>query len=115
VEALAAATTAALDNVRQHAGADARAWVLLEDEPGQVTVTVRDDGPGLSAARLDAARAEGRLGVSASIRGRIEEIGGTVEIIGTLGEGTEVEMRVPRGPRVPRVEAKRFRWAGWGG
>jgi signal transduction histidine kinase len=111
VEALAAATTAALDNVQQHAGPDARAWVLLEDEPGQVTVTVRDDGPGLSTARLEAAQAEGRLGVSASIRGRIEEIGGTVEIIGRLGEGTEVEMRVPR---EPQVEARRLRWAGWG-
>jgi signal transduction histidine kinase len=96
VQALAAATAAALDNVRQHAGAAAQAWVLLEDEPGQVTVTVRDDGPGLSADRLVAARGEGRLGVSSSICGRITEIGGTVEIVGRPGEGTEVEMRVPR-------------------
>jgi signal transduction histidine kinase len=91
-----AAAAAALDNVRRHAGAQARAWVLLEDEPGQVTVTVRDDGAGFEPGRLEAARADGRLGVSASIRGRIGQIGGTVEIISTPGEGTEIEMRVPR-------------------
>jgi signal transduction histidine kinase len=94
--AVEAATIAALDNVRRHAGEQARAWVFLEEEPNQVTVTVRDDGPGIPADRLEAARAEGRLGVSASIRGRIEEIGGTVQIISTPGEGTEVELRVPR-------------------
>jgi signal transduction histidine kinase len=104
VSALDAAARAALDNVCQHAGAQAKAWVLLEDEPGRVTVTVRDDGAGIAPDRLDNARAEGRLGVSSSIRGRIEEIGGTVEIVSALGEGTEVELRVPRaGTRVPRA------------
>ena len=96
VAALEAATAAALDNVRQHAGEQAQAWVLLEDELEQVMVTVRDDGPGIAPDRLEAARAAGRLGVSASIRGRIREIGGTVEFICTPGEGTEVELRVPR-------------------
>jgi signal transduction histidine kinase len=96
VSALEAATAAALDNVRQHAGERARAWVLLEDEPQRVTVTVRDDGPGFAPERLAAARADGRLGVSASIQGRIAEIGGSVEFICTPGEGTEVELRVPR-------------------
>jgi signal transduction histidine kinase len=96
VAALTAATAAALDNVRQHAGEQARAWVLLEDEPEQVTVTVRDDGPGIEPDRLEAARLAGRLGVSASICGRIKEIGGTVEFVCMPGEGTEVELRVPR-------------------
>lgn len=44
---LAAAVGAALDNVRKHAGEDARAWILVEDEPDEVVVTVRDDGPGI--------------------------------------------------------------------
>ena len=96
VAALTAATAAALDNVRQHAGEQARAWVLLEDEPQQVTVTVRDDGPGIAPDRLEAARLAGRLGVSASICGRIKDIGGTVEFVCIPGEGTEVELRVPR-------------------
>jgi signal transduction histidine kinase len=110
VAALTAATGAALDNVRRHAGATARAWVLLEDEPGQVTVTVRDDGPGIPAGRLESARAEGRLGVSASIRGRVEELGGTVEIVAAPGEGTEVEIRLPR--RAPAASLAGRSWRG---
>ena len=46
---------AALDNVAQHAGDGAQAWVLLEDEPDAVTVTVRDDGAGFAPGRLEAA------------------------------------------------------------
>ncbi|MFC7216734.1 MacS family sensor histidine kinase [Streptomyces polyrhachis] len=93
---LAAAVGAALDNVEQHAGPGARAWILLEDEPDAVVVTVRDDGPGIPAGRLAAARGEGRLGVAQSILGRIRDIGGTVEIISPPGQGTEVELRAPR-------------------
>ncbi|WP_304441514.1 MacS family sensor histidine kinase, partial [Kitasatospora sp. MBT63] len=48
---LAAAVGAAVDNVRKHAGPAARAWILVEDEPDAVTVSVRDDGPGLLAGR----------------------------------------------------------------
>ena len=98
VRELGAAVGAALDNVRRHAGEQARAWILVEDEPGEVVVTVRDDGPGFDAAdRLRAAAQEGRLGVSQSIRGRLRDLGGRADIFSTLGEGTEVELRVPRG------------------
>ncbi|WP_240649138.1 DUF5931 domain-containing protein [Streptomyces sp. Z26] len=93
---LCAAVGAALDNVRRHAGADARAWVLLEDEPDAVLVTVRDDGPGIPAGRLADAEAEGRMGVALSIRGRLRELGGTAELVSVPGQGTEVELRVPK-------------------
>ncbi|GGX61882.1 MacS family sensor histidine kinase [Streptomyces fructofermentans] len=92
---LAAAVGAALDNVRRHAGADARAWILVEDEPDAVIVTVRDDGPGIPEGRLAQAEGEGRLGVSLSIVGRLREIGGTAELVSVPGQGTEVELRVP--------------------
>jgi signal transduction histidine kinase len=95
---VAAAVAAALDNVRRHCGDGARAWVLLEDGPGEVTVSVRDDGPGMPPGRLDAAAASGRLGVAQSIRGRVRDLGGTVSIVSAPGEGTEIEMTVPRGP-----------------
>jgi len=94
--AVCGAVRAALDNVAQHAGPAALAWVLVEDEDDAVTVTVRDDGVGMPAGRLDAAEHEGRLGVVASIRGRIEDVGGTVSVVSAPGEGTEVELRVPR-------------------
>ena len=74
---LTAAIRAALDNVRRHCGERARAWVLVEDEPGLVTVTVRDDGPGIADGRLAEAAAAGRLGVSHSICGRLRDLGGS--------------------------------------
>ncbi|MEU8570328.1 DUF5931 domain-containing protein [Streptomyces pathocidini] len=95
---LAAAVGAALDNVRRHAGAGAQAWILLEDEPDAVVVTVRDDGPGIPEGRLAAAEREGRMGVALSIRGRLRELGGTAELLSVPGQGTEVELRVPREP-----------------
>ncbi|MEU6994847.1 DUF5931 domain-containing protein [Streptomyces sp. NPDC046465] len=93
---LAAAVGAALDNVRRHAGERARAWILVEDEPDEVIVTVRDDGPGIPEGRLAEAEGEGRLGVALSIRGRLRDIGGTAELISVPGQGTEVELKVPR-------------------
>lgn len=96
---LAAAVGAALDNVGRHAGDGARAWVLLEDLGDAVVVSVRDDGPGIPPGRLDEAAAAGRLGVAASMRGRIEDLGGTMSVHTGPGEGTEVEFRLPRGRR----------------
>ncbi|MCX4412857.1 DUF5931 domain-containing protein [Streptomyces sp. NPDC053741] len=93
---LAAAVSAALDNVRAHAGPDAHAWILVEDEPDDVVVTVRDDGPGIPEGRLIQAEGEGRLGVALSIRGRLRDLGGTAELISVPGQGTEVELKVPK-------------------
>ncbi|QEU97715.1 sensor histidine kinase [Streptomyces kanamyceticus] len=104
---LAAAVSAALDNVHRHAGADAHAWILVEDEPDAVIVTVRDDGPGIPEGRLAEAEGEGRLGVALSIRGRLRDIGGTAELISVPGQGTEVELQVPRAVRDARGKAGR--------
>ncbi|RCG32088.1 sensor histidine kinase [Sphaerisporangium album] len=100
---LTAAVGAALDNVRAHCGDDARAWVFAEVDDARVTVTVRDEGPGIPAGRLAEAEAEGRLGVAQSIRGRIAGLGGEVGIVSVPGQGTEVEMTVPvPAPAPPR-------------
>jgi signal transduction histidine kinase len=89
-----AAVGSALDNVRHHAGTGARAWVLVEDDAGTLTVSVRDDGAGFGPDRLAEAAAAGRLGVAQSILGRVRDLGGTVTITSTPGHGTEVEMRL---------------------
>jgi signal transduction histidine kinase len=92
---MAAAVGAALDNVTRHCGTQAPAWIFAESDGGVITVTVRDEGPGISPGRLEAAAADGRLGVAQSIRGRIADLGGTVTVVSGPGGGTEVEMSVP--------------------
>lgn len=89
-----AAVRACLDNVLAHVGPDASAWVLAQSAPDAVTISVRDDGPGIEPGRLEQAEAEGRLGVASSIRGRIEDLGGTV-VMDSGSWGTEWELHVP--------------------
>jgi signal transduction histidine kinase len=94
VTELLAVVSACLDNVVVHVGPDAPAWVLLESFPDQVVVTVRDEGPGIPAGRLETAAAEGRLGVRESICGRMADLGGTAEL-STGSFGSEWELVVP--------------------
>ncbi|MEO7234110.1 MAG: DUF5931 domain-containing protein [Lapillicoccus sp.] len=93
---MVAAVEAALDNVRRHAGPDAQAWVLIDDAGDDIVVTVRDNGVGVSEDRIAAAATRGRLGVSSSIRGRLEELGGSARYLYGPGGGTTVEMWVPK-------------------
>jgi signal transduction histidine kinase len=93
VEELAAAVRQALDNVVEHAGAT-RVAVFAEEDAGAVVVTVRDDGRGF---RYDERQllAEGKIGLAKSIKGRTEQLGGTMAVTSRPGAGTEVELRVP--------------------
>jgi signal transduction histidine kinase len=93
---LFAAAGNALDNVAAHAGPDARAFVLLEDLGDTVTVSIRDDGVGIADGRLAEAVRQGRLGVSKSIVGRMDWLGGSAELTTAPGAGTEWELTVPR-------------------
>lgn len=89
------AVAEALANVRHHAGPQARAWVLLERIDDEVTVTVRDNGLGMTREQVEAAQDVGRLGVRGSIIGRIADIGGTAVARSRLGHGVEWEFVVP--------------------
>jgi signal transduction histidine kinase len=93
---LCAAAANALDNVAAHAGADARAYVLLEDLGDSVTVSIRDDGIGIAEGRLEEAVGEGRVGVAKSIVGRMDWLGGSAKLHTGPGCGTEWELTVPR-------------------
>ncbi|MET4611947.1 signal transduction histidine kinase [Rhodococcus sp. PvR044] len=91
---VAAVVRTALSNVELHAGGGAKAYVLLEDLGEEVIVSVRDDGVGFAPGRLAEAEAEGRMGVSRSILGRVADLGGAATLENTPGEGVEWEIRV---------------------
>jgi signal transduction histidine kinase len=93
VEALAGAVGEALANAGKHAGDRAVTVVVYveEDDSGAIFCSVKDDGPGFEPATTPAG-----IGITRSIRGRIEELGGRVEIAGDTGTGTEVRLWLPR-------------------
>jgi len=95
-EELAAAVSAALDNVRCHAGVDAQAWILIEDKGRDVTVTIRDNGVGVPEGRLAQAAVSGRMGMTDSIVGRMGDLGGTATFESRAGAGTCLELTVSK-------------------
>ncbi len=91
VEALAGAVGEALANAGKHGGATT-VTVFTEAVDGAVFCSVKDDGRGFDPAAV----AEGS-GLRHSVRGRIAELGGRVEVDGRPGRGTEVRCWVPLG------------------
>ncbi len=91
LDALVGAVGEALSNVGKHADA-AAVTIFAEpaEPPDLVFCSVKDDGPGFDTAST----AEGS-GLSHSIRDRVVEVGGRVEIDSRPGAGTEVRMWVP--------------------
>jgi len=80
----------ALTNVVRHASASA-VHVSLVHRRGVFELQIRDNGRGISDARLADPGSVGLLGMQE----RASLIGGTFNIIGTRGKGTTVTVRVP--------------------
>ncbi|HTE69776.1 MAG TPA: ATP-binding protein [Actinomycetes bacterium] len=93
VEELAAAVRQAVDNVVEHAGAS-RVALFAEEDAGLVVVTVRDDGCGFEYDERRLAE-QGKIGLAKSIKGRVEQLGGSMRVHSRPGAGTEVELRIP--------------------
>jgi signal transduction histidine kinase len=94
IDAVAGAVGEALTNAAKHGHAD-RVVVYAEplDAAGdddRVFVSVRDDGEG-----FDPETVEERIGLPRSIRRRIAEVGGNVEVASSPGRGTEIRITVP--------------------
>ena len=89
VDAVAGAVGEALANAGKH-GAAGTVTVFAEPVDGELFCSVKDDGAGFDPA----ATAEG-TGLRRSVRGRIGDVGGRVEIDGRPGRGTEVRCWVP--------------------
>jgi signal transduction histidine kinase len=82
-----------LTNAAKHG--DARRIVVfadLEEASGGLFVSVKDDGCGFDPGRITE-----RVGMSQSIRGRVEGVGGTVRFNSFPGDGAEVSIVVPVG------------------
>jgi signal transduction histidine kinase len=70
-----------------------RIGLSLHQQDGQVAVTVSDDGGG-----FDPAQAEERHGMGLRLmRERVAELGGTLQLDSSPGEGTSVRILLPRG------------------
>ena len=92
--AVVGATGEALANVAKHASAT-RVVVFVDTAAGpnedRVLVTISDNGVGFDLESI----APSRQGISGSIRTRMNQIGGEVEIRSTPGNGTEVHLWGP--------------------
>ncbi len=91
VTELVAAAGEALVNAAKFSGEE-RVSLYAEVSDGAIEVFVRDRGTGFDPATIP----DDRHGVRDSIMGRMERIGGTVEMISEPGVGTEVELRLSR-------------------
>jgi signal transduction histidine kinase len=89
IDGLAGAVGEALTNAGKH-GQARRVVVYVEPTTDGVFCSVRDDGGGFDPSSV----VEG-VGLPRSIRGRIEQLGGTVDIDAAPGHGTEVRLHLP--------------------
>ena len=89
--ALLLATREAISNAQRHSGAD-HVSVYCEVGGAEVALYVRDRGRGFDRAQI----ASDRRGISESIEGRMARHGGRATVRSTVGEGTEVELLMPR-------------------
>jgi phage shock protein PspC (stress-responsive transcriptional regulator) len=79
-------------NAARHSG-DTAVSVFVEVAPDRVEAYVRDRGRGFSPKDVG----DDRHGIAHSIRARIDRAGGTTAISSRPGDGTEVQIRIPRG------------------
>jgi signal transduction histidine kinase len=89
--ALVLAAREAMTNAAKFSGTE-EIDVYLEVTNDEIAVFVRDRGKGFDRATVP----PDRKGVAESIEARLERAGGTATVTSTAGEGTEVELRVPR-------------------
>lgn len=89
--ALVAAIREACANTAKHADVDEVA-VYVEVEPTEVVAYVRDRGRGFDPSRVG----PDRRGLRDSIVGRVERHRGSAKVWSAPGQGTEIELRIPR-------------------
>ena len=88
--ALAGAVGEALTNAAKHGEAGSATVFVDAEESGGIFCSIKDDGHGFDPDTT----VEG-IGLTRSIRGRVVELGGRVEVDGRPGRGAEVRLWVP--------------------
>lgn len=86
-----AALREAIVNAARHAEVD-RIDVFVEADDAELTGFVRDTGAGFDPESIPA----DRHGINGSIVARVQRAGGTATVESNVGNGTEVEIRLPR-------------------
>ena len=86
-----------LTNVARHSHAT-QVWVAMARDNGRLSLTVTDNGCGISEEALTGNGSLGLLGMSE----RAKMLGGSVEITGHPGEGTRVVLTIPCKPQQHR-------------
>jgi len=90
-QALTEASLQALDNAIQHSKAKEIRLTLEALQNGGLRFTVSDDGAGFKTDRVS----KNRIGISTSIKARVDSVGGRAEINSGPGKGTQVVLRWP--------------------
>jgi signal transduction histidine kinase len=90
-QALTEASLQAIDNAIQHSKAKEIRLTLEALQSGGLRFTVSDNGAGFRIDRVS----RDRIGISTSIKARVESVGGKVELDSSPGKGTQVVMRWP--------------------
>ncbi len=81
-----------LRNVAKHSRAQ-EAWVEIEQDNGEIRLSIVDTGVGFENEAPDAGKCLGLI----SMRERVRLLSGMIKIKSAPGEGTRVEVRVPAG------------------
>jgi signal transduction histidine kinase len=92
VEAVVGAVAEAMTNAAKHGDAKVVTVYAEPTDAGGLLCSVKDDGSGFDPATTT----EGQ-GLTSSVRGRITEVGGAVEVHARPGRGAEVVLTVPAG------------------
>ena len=92
----------AITNISKYAQAG-QVWLMLDQVGDTVAMSVRDDGVGFDCSR-DSGSGFGKLGSSFGLLGmrfRVEAEGGTLSVSSTPGQGTRVQVTLPRAAAGP--------------
>ncbi len=98
----------AIGNIAQHSKAR-NATIVLEYQPDEFSMSVRDDGQGFEVSEITDVEESGRGRGLFSMRERIGFLGGTSGIESAIGKGTRVWARIPIGQEIGYAENKSTR------